>query len=105
MFILIVCWFQDFIYEQYTKKKHKKIIITKIKKNKKNTKIKKGEYVPFNMLKTTINTIKIRTNSCKNKHKRRGEEKMKWGTKKKWTTEGGGWVLYNNFTDDFTERN
>jgi len=55
-------------------KNTKKIIITKIKKN---TKIKKGEYVPFNMLKTTIKTIKIRTNSCKNKHKRRGEEKMK----------------------------
>jgi hypothetical protein len=44
----------------------KKIIITK-KKSKKNTKIKKGEYIPFNMLKTTIKTIKFRTNSCKNK--------------------------------------
>jgi len=48
-------------------KNTKKIIITKIKKSKKNTKIKKGEYIPFNMLKTTIKTIKIHTNSCKNK--------------------------------------
>jgi hypothetical protein len=37
-----------------------KIIIIKIKKKvKTNTKIKKGEYIPFNMLKTTIKTIKI----------------------------------------------
>jgi len=36
-----------------------KIIIIKKKKVKTNTKIKKGEYIPFNMLKTTIKTIKI----------------------------------------------
>jgi hypothetical protein len=35
MFTLRVCWFQDFIYEQYTKtKKTTKITITKIKKYK-----------------------------------------------------------------------
>jgi hypothetical protein len=36
-----------------------KIIIIKKKKVKTNTKIKKREYIPFNMLKTTIKTIKI----------------------------------------------
>jgi ASC-1-like (ASCH) protein len=60
-------------------KNTKKIIITKIKKSKKNTKIKKGEYIPFNMLKTTIKTIKIHTNSCKNKTQteRRREDEMR----------------------------
>jgi len=36
-------------------KNTKKIIIIKIKKN---TKIKKEEYIPFNMFKTTTKTIK-----------------------------------------------
>jgi len=40
-----------------------KIIITTIT----TIKIKKEEYISFNMLKTIIKTIKIRTNSWKNK--------------------------------------
>jgi ASC-1-like (ASCH) protein len=60
-----------------------KIIIIKINKRKKNTKIKKGEYIPFNMFKTTIKTIKIRTNSCKNTTQtdRRIEDEMRSGEK------------------------
>jgi hypothetical protein len=54
-----------------------KIIITKIKKKVKKYKDKERRIIPFNMLKTTIKIIKILTNSCKTKHKRRGEENMK----------------------------
>jgi hypothetical protein len=39
-------------------KKTTQIIRIKIKKSKKNTKIKKEKYIPFNMLKTTNTTIK-----------------------------------------------
>ena len=53
-------------------KNTKKIII--IKKNKKNTKIKKKEYIPFNMFKTTTKTIK---SLPKTKYKWRGEEKWR----------------------------
>jgi hypothetical protein len=48
-------------------KNTKKIIIIK-----KNTKIKKEEYIPFNMFKTTTKTIK---SLPKIKYKWRGEEK------------------------------
>jgi hypothetical protein len=68
-----------------------------------NTTIKKRECIPFNMLKTTIKIIKIRTNSCKNKTQteRRREDEMRNGEKR--NHGGGGWVLYYNFIDGFTD--
>jgi len=56
------------------------------------------------MLTTAIKTIKIRTNSCKNKTQteRRREDEMRNG--EKMNHGGGGWVLYYNFTDGFTDR-
>ena len=56
------------------------------------------------MLKTTIKTIKIRTNSCKNKTQmeRRREDEMRNGEKINHGG-GGGWVLYYNFFDGNTD--
>jgi len=58
-----------------------------------NTTIKKRECIPFNMLKTTIKIIKIRTNSCKNKTQteRRREDEMRNGEKR---NHGGGAGFY-----------
>jgi len=68
-----------------------KIIITTITM----IKIKKGEYISFNMLKTTIKTIKIRTNSCKNKTQteRRREDEMRNGEKNERRKGGLGFIL------------
>ena len=86
MFTLIVCWFQDFIYKQYTKKNTTKIIIIK-KKSKKKYKDKEKRIIPFNMLKTTIKTIKIQWETQRIYRRRREEMR---GAEKKWTAEGGG---------------
>ena len=68
-----------------------KIIITTITM----IKIKKGEYIPFDMLTTTIKTIKNRTNSCKNKTKteRRRQDEMRNGEKMNRGGGGLGFIL------------
>jgi hypothetical protein len=66
--VLILRFYLQTIHET---KNTKKIIIIKIKKN---TKIKKKEYIPFNMFKTTTKAIK---SLPKTKYKRRGEEEWR----------------------------
>jgi hypothetical protein len=58
-------------------------------------KIKKGEYISFNMLKTTIKTIKICTNSCKNKTQteKRREDEMRNEEKNEPRKGGLGFIL------------
>jgi hypothetical protein len=62
------------------------------------------------MFKTTIKTIKTRTNSCKNttQIERRREDEMRNGEKmnrEKMNHKGGGRVLYYNFSNRNTDEN
>jgi hypothetical protein len=57
--------------------------------------MKKGEYIPFNMLKIKMKTTKNLNDSLKKtKSKRRKRNEKQRRNKLE-----GGWVLYCNFTD------
>ena len=69
-------------------------------KIKKNTKIKKNHYIPFNMLKTITKTIKSLPKLKLQTGRRRNRDESQ---EKKWNGGGRGAVLYAKFSVGITD--
>jgi hypothetical protein len=65
--------------------------------------MKKGEYIPFNMLKISMKTTKIPSDSLKKTRSRRRRRNEKWRRNELERGGGDGGVLYYNFTIGFTD--
>jgi hypothetical protein len=76
--------------------------IHKTKNTKKNTKIKKKEYIPF---KTTTKTIKslLKVKYKREKKRNEEEEKRNRSREENEPSGGDGGVIYSNFSDEITD--